>query len=126
MVVLDTHAAVWWSTQPKLLSARAAAAIAAADRLSIPSIVFWEVALLVRKRRLVLSVPVRKWADELRSIPRVTETALTTDTALAADGLSMHADPADRFIVASALELGAPLVTKDGLLRRLKFVRTVW
>jgi PIN domain nuclease of toxin-antitoxin system len=51
---------------------------------------------------------------------------LTPEIAVTADALSMHADPADRFIVATALLHDAPLVTKDHLLRRLRFVKTVW
>lgn len=77
MIVLDTHAVVWWTILAASLSRRAAVAIADAERLYVPSIVFWEVALLARKRRL-------------------------------------------------ARALGAPVVTKDRLIRRRRLVPTVW
>jgi PIN domain nuclease of toxin-antitoxin system len=46
--------------------------------------------------------------------------------ALEADALTMHADPADRFIVATALRLEAPVLTKDRLPRDLRWVKTMW
>lgn len=126
MVVLDTHVAVWWTTEPTRLSARAAAAIASADTIGIPSIVFWEIALLVRKKRLQLDMPVDEWAETVQLIPRVQALPLTAEVALAADALEVHADPADRFIVATARIAGARLITKDSSIRRQRAIKTVW
>ena len=128
MITLDTHAAVWWTLTPELLSATAAAAIGEAEGLLIPSIVFWEVALLVRKARLRLNrdQPVAAWAQQVLSIARVQEASLTHRLAIAADAAEMHADPADRFIAATAQHYHAPLVTKDRLLRDLPWLATVW
>lgn len=126
MVVLDTHVAVWWTTEPARLSARAAAAILSAEAIGIPSIVFWEIALLVRKKRLQLDIPVAEWAETVQLIPRVRALPLTAEVAVAADALEMHADPADRFIVATARMAGARLITKDSSIRRQRAVKTVW
>lgn len=68
MVVLDTHAAVWWTLSPELPSRRAAREIAAAEHVGVPSIVFREVAMLARKRRLALDIPVNEWADAILRI----------------------------------------------------------
>lgn len=51
---------------------------------------------------------------------------LTHAAAIAADGLQMHPDPADRFIVATSVHLQAAIVTKDKMLRKLDLVRTIW
>lgn len=128
VIVLDTHAAIWWSQDPELMGREASASIHDADRILIPSIVFWETALLVRKRRLELKsgISVVEWAEKLLSIPRVTEEPLTHLLAIEADALSMHPDPADRFITATAIRNHAILVTKDQLLRDLSFVKTAW
>jgi PIN domain nuclease of toxin-antitoxin system len=126
MVVLDTHAALWWSLNAGQLGKQALAQIASAEQLGIPTIVFWETSLLVRKGKLELDIPVSEWAERVCEIPRVRPLPLSTEIALLADTLNMHADPADRFIVATAIVHGAPLATKDSLLRPLRFVRTVW
>ena len=126
MVVLDTHVLVWWVNGPHLLSRKAAKAIAAAEQLAVPAIVFWELSMFVRKRKLDLGMPVREWAAHVRAIPRLEAVPLTTDLALLGDSLLMHPDPADRFIVATAIQYEAPLITKDVLLRPLKMVKAVW
>ena len=126
MVVLDTHTIVWWASDTRLLSPRARRAIDGADRLGIPAIVFWETSLLVRKRKLDLGMPIRDWSATIQAIPRVEVLALTADIALLADSLNMHPDPADRFIVATAVHHAAPIVTKDRALRSLRTVKTIW
>jgi PIN domain nuclease of toxin-antitoxin system len=126
LVVLDTHVAVWWAGDPSRLGRAARERLEAEDRLGIPAIVFWEVALLVRKRRLDLGMPVSEWAQAMQTIPRVEALPLTPEIAVQADELEMQPDPADRFIVATALRHGAPLVSKDRLMRSLRFVETLW
>jgi PIN domain nuclease of toxin-antitoxin system len=128
IVVLDTHTAVWWSQSPELLGAKARTAIESVEIVSLPSIVFWEVSLLIRRKRLALKGgrSAGEWAEELLSIPRVRESPLTALLALRADALDMHHDPADRFIAATALSLDAPLVTKDELLTSLPWLSTLW
>ena len=51
---------------------------------------------------------------------------LTAEIAVQADELELHSDPADRFIVATALHHDVPLVTKDRHMRALRFVDTIW
>jgi PIN domain nuclease of toxin-antitoxin system len=126
MLVLDTHVLVWWASDSTLLGSRARKAIAGEDKLGVPVIVFWEASLLVRRQRLDLGMPVREWADVILAIPRIEALPLTPEIALMADGLAMHADPADRFVVATALRYGAPLITKDRAMRRLRFVKMIW
>jgi PIN domain nuclease of toxin-antitoxin system len=50
----------------------------------------------------------------------------TAEIALRADQLTMHDDPADRFIVATAMRAQAPLVTRDAAIRSTKLVPTIW
>ena len=128
MITLDTHVTVWWSQTPQHLSTPAAEAIRRADRILIPTIVFWEVSLLVRKGRLRLNnnQPVGTWVQQILAIPRVQDVPLTARIAVAADAANMHPDPADRFIAATAQQLEAPLVTKDRLLRDLPWLATTW
>ena len=126
MIVLDTHALLWWVGSPKHLGKAALAAIESTDAIGVPAIVFWEVALLTRLERIALDRPVMDWVEVVLSVPRVTSLPLTPSIAVRADGLDMHADPADRFIVATAIEHRSKIATKDKALRRLRSVGTVW
>src|SRR6266536_2258395 len=119
MLVLDTHAALWWTLEPVRLGRKVAARIAREDRLGIPTIVFWETSLLVRKGKLQIEMGAAEWARKLCTIPRILPLPLTMEIALLADTLAMHPDPTDRFVVATAMVHGAPLATKDALLREL-------
>lgn len=125
-LVLDTHAALWWSFFPAKLSRKATAALAAADELVFPSIVFWETSLLIRKGRIALPISPDEWLRGLMTTVRAKAAPLTATVALHADRLDMHDDPADRFIVATAAARGAPLVTKDAAIRAAKLVPIIW
>ena len=126
MIALDTHVLVWWTLSPVRLGKRAAAAIRGADRLGVPAIVFWEVALLARKGKLNLGTSTAEWTRSVLSLPRIEPLPLTPAIAMAADALAMHPDPADRFIVATAIEHGIDLVTADRQIWKAKLVPTLW
>jgi PIN domain nuclease of toxin-antitoxin system len=126
LIVLDTHVLLWWLGRPERLSARARRAVEGEDGLVVPSIVFWEAALLARDRKVTLGRPVPEWVRLVCSLSRVEVAALTPEIAVASVQLDMHPDPADRFIVATALAHGAALVTKDTNIRQLKGLKTIW
>ena len=128
LIALDTHVLLWWTQEPERLGVEAARAIDETEELLIPTIVFWETALLVRKQRYALkgSASVDEWTQAVLSIPRIHSVPLSAQLAVRADALDMHADPADRFIVATAMEFHSPLVTKDTLLRSLTWLPTIW
>jgi len=116
LILLDTHCLIWMDQADARMgrSARdlADAAIEAAE-LAISVISFWEVALLVARGRLRLRIPVAHWRHELLE-RGIIELPLGGGTCIAAAQLlDYHADPADRFIVASAQAIGALFVTAD-------------
>jgi PIN domain nuclease of toxin-antitoxin system len=126
MIVLDTHALLWWLGTHERLSARARRAVEGGDGLLVPSIVFWEAALLARDRKVELGRPAPEWVRLVCSLSRVEVAPLTADIAVGSVELDMHADPADRFIVATAMARDAALVTKDSRLQKLKGLETIW
>lgn len=84
-----------------------------ATELAVSVISFWEVALLMARGRLRLRRPVVRWRHELLE-RGIVELPLGGATCIAAASLQdFHADPADRFIVATAQAVGAMLVTAD-------------
>lgn len=131
MIVLDTHAWVWWVSSPGQLSASAREVIDAAieqRELFVSSISSWEIALLVRKGRLELTMPVEDWVARSEALPFVQFVPCDNRIALRSNHLpgELHEDPADRIIIATALTLGAPLVSKDRKIRDYPHVKTVW
>lgn len=118
-VLLDTNALIWLLDDNVELGQRATEEIeqAARTRLLLTSAAcFWEVAMLVAKRRIVLDRTVPRWRmDALRF--GIEEVPLDGELALDSVALpNLHADPADRFIVATALRRQATLVTSDARL----------
>ena len=131
MIVLDTHAWLWWISNPEKLGLAAASAIEQAmseNGILLSSISTWEIALLVAKGRLALSIDVRDWVRKTESLPFVRFMPVDNTVALRSVALpgEFHADPADRIIVATALSTGLPLVTKDEKIRACSFVQTIW
>ncbi len=112
-VLLDTHALLWWTSDPDRLSAPAIRAIELADEVGVAAITWWELAWLVEHQRVVTSIPVRAWiadlARDVRTLP------ITPAIALGAAALPapFPRDPADRLIYATAIEIGWRLVSKD-------------
>lgn len=131
MIVLDTHALVWWLSGDRRLSARARRAILReikADGIAASAISVMEIATAVRRGRLVLRVSFEQWLADLRSLPELHIEPVSADIAALAgtfDG-EMHGDPADRLIAATARVLGARLVTADDRLRALPDIACVW
>jgi PIN domain nuclease of toxin-antitoxin system len=132
VIVLDTHAWVWWVAQPDRLPGPALGAINESLEASVPvhvsSISTWEVALLVARGRLELTMDVSDWLARAEAAPEITFVPVDNRIALRAvqlDGFP-HRDPADRMIVATTLDLGARLVTADARLRGYTPVETIW
>ncbi len=82
-------------------------------QLGVASISFWEVSMLVRKKRLNIQMELDIWRMELLQ-NGLMEIPLLGSTALRAGQLmDFHGDPADRMIVATTLENAASLMTAD-------------
>jgi len=116
-VVLDSHVLHWWSAEPERISAAAAKAIGEADELAVADISWFELAWLARHERIVLTIPIASWLDQLaRQVRTITVTPAIAATAVALPS-SFPGDPADRLIYATAAENGWRLITKDRRLR---------
>lgn len=139
MILLDTHVLVWWvNGDLQRLSPQALAAIEAeiercsqpgqAPGLLVSAISCWEVAMLVQRGRLALSLEVERWLALVVSITAVHLVPLEPAVAVAATRLPepFHADPADRFLVAQARELAVPLLSADNKIRAYPHVHILW
>lgn len=132
MIVLDTHVLVWWATgDTRQLSQAALDALKAeteSGEILVSSISAWEIAMLVARDRIALSMDVAKWLDVVSEIESVRFVPIDNEIGVKSTELpgEFHKDPADRMIVATARKFAAPLVTADEKIRAYQHVKTVW
>ncbi|HPA70700.1 MAG TPA: type II toxin-antitoxin system VapC family toxin [Spirochaetota bacterium] len=131
MIILDTHAFVWWVAGSKEIPAKALGTIRKAQAVNgiyVSSISIWELSMLMKTGRLLLSIPLQKWIRAVEDLPFVK--FVPVDNAIAELSVNLpgefHKDPADRIIVATAQTLNMPVITRDGEMRKYPHVRTIW
>lgn len=132
MIVLDTHALVWWVTGDLQLSANASAAIAKeqqdAGQILVSAITSWEIAMLVQKERMALAMDLDEWLAAVEGMDGIRVVPISSRVAVQSVQLpgDFHKDPVDRFIVALAREMNAPLITADDNIHAYPHVRWIW
>jgi PIN domain nuclease of toxin-antitoxin system len=131
MILLDTHALIWWIEESGHLSKRAAAAIEEHGPALVSPISFWELTVLVDRGRVSVDRDLPRWCRDLLASATAEVATLTPFAAISAARLpEFHGDPADRLIYATARELDVPLVSKDAKIReyarRRGDVEVIW
>ena len=123
-LLLDTHIWIWSKLEPKRLGRRAAEELSkSSNELWLSPVSVWETLVLMQKGRIRVQDPfagVDRAADQLREAP------LTREIVSAGMALHLsHADPADRFLAATAQVLKLTLVTSDKRLLGLGDIATL-
>lgn len=121
-LLLDTHIWVWSLVEPSKLSRRVRAAVKRAENgLWLSPISVWETLALAERGRVRLDREPRAWVVEALSKTPVQEATLNFEVAVRSrEILPSHRDPADRFLVATALVYELTLVTADEALLKTK------
>jgi PIN domain nuclease of toxin-antitoxin system len=118
-VVLDTNALIWLLERNPRMGALAVEQVDEAlrtSRVMMSAASVWEVAVLVSKKRVIFDKSLDQWRIDALQLG-IEEVPLDGEVAIEAVALAdLHPDPADRFIVATALRSGARLVTSDARL----------
>ena len=111
-LLLDTHIWIWSKVDPKRLGKRARAELSdTSNELWLSPVSVWEALALMQKGRIRVEDPlawVERAAEQLREAP-LTQEIVRTGFAWSLP----HADPADRFLAATAKVLKLTLVTAD-------------
>ena len=115
-MILDTHTLLWVDRNDPKLGTMARLQIEAdwrAGLLVVSAISFWEATMLAERDRISLPTSPERWrANWLRA--GLVEIPIDGRIALQSCQLTnFHRDPADRFIVATALDRNLPLMTAD-------------
>jgi PIN domain nuclease of toxin-antitoxin system len=111
-LLLDTHIWIWSKLDPKRIGKRAAAELSnSKNELWLSPVSVWETLVLMQEGRIRVEDPFA-WVD--RAAEQLREAPLTRE--IVSFGLSLplsHADPADRFLAATAKVFKLTLVTAD-------------
>ncbi|MEX2444684.1 MAG: type II toxin-antitoxin system VapC family toxin [Alkalispirochaeta sp.] len=114
MIILDTCAVLWLAAGSEKLSSDARKRIDEETVVAISSISAFEIALKYRDGKLVLSLPPREWWKRVLDHHRLDVLQLEPEVLFTAVNLPpVHRDPADRFIIATAIIHNAAVVTAD-------------
>lgn len=127
-LLLDTHIALWLDSGDERLSPTTRTLIDGCWQnggiIYLSAVTAWEIALLVDTGRIDLDHPVEEWVESFLDRPGIEPVPLGHRAACRAYRLHPldHRDPADRLLIATAIELACPLVTYDE--RIASFART--
>jgi PIN domain nuclease of toxin-antitoxin system len=119
ILLLDTHCWLWeqfgntekFSRQGRRLIDKAAQS----GDLRVSVISVWEIGMLEAKGRLALKMSCTEWVNQALATPGLSLFPLTPEIAIESSRLpgEIHADPADRILLATARITGARLLTAD-------------
>ncbi|HLF66625.1 MAG TPA: type II toxin-antitoxin system VapC family toxin [Gammaproteobacteria bacterium] len=117
-LLLDTHTLIWFVEGREKLKSAGLQAIESAIKertLYLCAISFWEIAMLAKKQRIILSEPVLPWLKKVIKILGLRVVELSPEVAIESIDLpgESHGDPADRMIIAAARLYELKLATRD-------------
>jgi PIN domain nuclease of toxin-antitoxin system len=116
MILMDTHIWLRWLLPDEPLSENLIKLIETTEYLAVSSISCWEVVMLEKLHRIELPLPVDEWLKEALIGSAVTALPVTATIASLAGLLPYHhKDPADRFIIATAIHHDMKVVSFDGI-----------
>ncbi|MDH4481140.1 MAG: type II toxin-antitoxin system VapC family toxin [Rhodoferax sp.] len=117
-MLLDTHVWLRWLSPVDMpLPTQVIDVLEANTDLAVSAVSCWEVAYLAKRGRLQLPLPLADWMSEALAGSGISCIPLDAQIATTAAELSdIHRDPADRFIIATALATRRRLLTLDSVI----------
>ena len=123
-LLLDTHIALWLDSGDSRLRASTRSLIDECwqngGAILLSAVTAWEIALLVDTGRIDLDLPVTAWIERFLDRPGIDAAPLGHWAA--SHSYELHhfqqRDPADRLLIATAIELACPIVTYDEIIAR--------
>jgi len=128
MVLLDTHALLWWTLDPDKLSKKAFAVCSEIVNTGslISSITIWEIGIKIKNSRIDIGMSIGEYLQKIKQLNCVE--IVPVDEKIWIDSITLNwenRDPADRVIVATALSRAVPIVSKDERISGF-YKKTIW
>lgn len=129
--VSDTHPIVWYATNKySSLSKKVLHAFQQADDgevlIYVPTVVFWEIAILERIGKISLHDGFAKWSTSLLNQSGFAEAVFDSSIIKESIAYNFNDDIFDAAIVATAIALDFPLITKDVAITTANLVEIYW
>jgi len=126
--LLDTCTFFWLSSEPERLSERARAAIEEnPGDLFVSAISAFEFGIKERKGKFHFPLETEEWFRSLLKELGITQVPINFQIATQSTQLpSIHTDPCDRIIIATAKEYKMQILTPDKLIHQYPEARCVW
>ncbi len=126
-ILLDTCAIIWLVNQDDRLSTTAKQTIEQAWCVYVSPVSAWELGLKIARGRLFLPEPLTTWWGRVIDIHQLSEFPLHgVEAARSAQLPPLHTDPADRLLIAVAMEHQFTLLTPDADIQKYPHLITQW
>ncbi|MCG8480758.1 MAG: type II toxin-antitoxin system VapC family toxin [Spirochaetales bacterium] len=114
VILLDTCALLWLAQGSTRISAETLAAVDSEPIVSVSAVSAFEICLKQQAGKLSLPLPAEEWWGRAIAHHRLEVIDLDSQLLMRSTRLPpIHRDLADRFIIATALDRRAPIVTAD-------------
>ena len=126
MILIDTHALIWFMFDDSLLSEAALQMIKNEDKVFVSIVSLWEIAIKQSIGKLEIEVTSSELADKCSEAG----IEILPIEPKHLDGIGklpdIHHDPFDRLILSQAMSENLPLVTKDDKIAQYDCVNVIW
>ena len=123
-MLLDTHIWIRWLLNSDPIPTSLKNKIESANNVYISAISCWEAILLEQKQRIKLPISNEKWLIEATTHSGISVLPITCDISYIANMLpEHHKDPADRFIIATAIKHDLDIISFDSIFPKYKEIK---
>lgn len=129
--ITDTHPIVWYATNKySSLSKKVLRIFQQADDgevlMYVPTVVFWEIAILEKLGKIRLQDGFAKWSTSLLAQSGFAEAVFDASIIKDSIAYNFNDDIFDAAIVATAVTLDYPLITKDAAITASNLAEIYW
>jgi PIN domain nuclease of toxin-antitoxin system len=128
MFLLDTHVLLWLASAQTELSEKVKKIIRSnSGNLYISSISAFEISIKFYKKKIKLPLSPNEWYIKAITLHGLDEITINSEILIKSAALpSIHNDPADRIIIATAMIHNAKIISKDKLISKYSDITVVW